>query len=58
MQLAVQFCASHNIFSDIPPLVERLEALKIEEGELVAVGCPCDIGTMRPMGGVVEVASM
>jgi len=52
--LATEFCASHDIFSDIPPLVDRLEALKIEEGELVAVGCPCDISAMYPIGGVEE----
>jgi hypothetical protein len=51
-QLATEFCASHEIFSDIPPLVQRLGSLKMEEGELVAVGCPCDISAMYPNGGV------
>jgi hypothetical protein len=53
-QLAGDYCLAHDIFATIPALEEALAATRAEEAELIAVGCPCDITAMYPLGGVEE----
>jgi hypothetical protein len=53
-QLAEEYCTAHEIFARIPDLQEALGQIESEEAELIAVGCPCDISRLYPLGGVGE----
>ena len=53
-ELAVEYCRSHDMLSSLPDLQDTLSAIKQVEGDLLAVGCPCDISDIFPAGGVEE----
>ena len=53
-QLASEYCDAHDIYATIPALLDFIATIRSEEGELISVGCPCDITALYPLGGVEE----
>ena len=53
-EMASYYCDTHELFTDVPPLLQAAASVATEEAELVAVGCPCDITSIYPLGGVEE----
>jgi len=50
-QLAADYCDAHTLYSTVPAIRSTLLELQSEEAELIAVGCPCDISAVYPLGG-------
>ena len=51
MRLASDYCDAHTIYRTVPATRKLLSEVQAEEAELIALGCPCDISAVYPLGG-------